>query len=77
MNGHVFNQYNSANGTTDTLVRTLIKQSKVNRNLTILLVAAGIKIFTLSRANSELKNKVRELSDRIKSIEKSDEDGVV
>lgn len=77
MNGYVFNQYNSANRTTDALVRTLIKQSKVNRNLTILLVAAGIKIFTLSRANSELKNKVRELSDRIKSIEKSDEDGVV
>lgn len=77
MNGYVFNQYNSANRTTDTLVRTLIKQSKVNRNLTILLVVAGIKIFTLSRANSELKNKVRELSDRIKSIEKSDEDGVV
>ena len=77
MNGYVFNQYNSANRTIDTLVRTLIKQSKVNRNLTILLVAAGIKIFTLSRANSELKDKVKELSDKIKSIEKSDEDGVV
>ena len=77
MNGYVFNEYNSANRTTDTLVRTLIKQSKVNRNLTILLVAAGIKIFTLSRANSELKDKVKELSDKINSMKKSDEDGVI
>lgn len=77
MNKYVFNQYNSTNRTTDILVRTLIRQSKVNRNLAVLVVAAGIKIFRLSRANSELKNKVRELSDKIKSIEKSDEDGVV
>ena len=77
MNKYVFNQHNSTNRTTDILVRTLIRQSKVNRNLAVLVVVAGIKIFTLSRANSELKNKVRELSDKINSMKKSDEDGVI